>query len=160
MEDIINKLNNANREEVYNLTKELRVDLNLASAKLLLDEIHHINDVATMSLVISLLSDIKDEKFVDVLIQKIKTVEDIQIKKELLRIVWESSLNFTPHIDYFIELLQKSDFIIAFEASTILEIMIEQLSKEQKEYLNNTISIFSNDRSFLIENILLELHNQ
>ena len=93
-----------------------------------------------------MLADIKDNQFKDLLIQKLEQTSEGTLKKELLRIVWESSL--------------EDDFTVAFEASTVIENLVPHLMPEQRTKLTDILQIFPEDKKFLAENILEELSYQ
>ena len=82
------------------------------------------------------------------------------LKKELLRIVWESSLDYSSYLDHFLQILQEDDFTVAFEASTVIENLVPHLMPEQRTKLTDILQIFPEDKKFLAENILEELSYQ
>ena len=107
-----------------------------------------------------LLADIKDNQFKDLLIQKLEQTSEGTLKKELLRIVWESSLDYSSYLDHFLQILQEDDFTVAFEASTVIENLVPHLMPEQRTKLTDILQVFPEDKKFLAENILEELSYQ
>lgn len=78
------------------------------------------------------ISDIKDSSVKEFLINSIKTEKYKCIKKELLTICWESRFDFSDHLDLFVDILINDDFIIAFEALTVIENLSANISEEIK----------------------------
>ena len=115
---------------------------------------------STITIIANLLADIKDNQFKDLLIQKLEQTSEGTLKKELLRIVWESSLDYSSYLDHFLQILQEDDFTVAFEASTVIENLVPHLMPEQRTKLTDILQIFPEDKKFLAENILEELSYQ
>ena len=115
---------------------------------------------STITIIANLLADIKDNQFKDLLIQKLEQTSEGTLKKELLRIVWESSLDYSSYLDHFLQILQEDDFTVAFEASTVIENLVPHLMPEQRTKLTDILQVFPEDKKFLAENILEELSYQ
>lgn len=110
---------------------------------------------AITSEVISLLSDIKDNHFKDLLIERIKTTPDALPKSLLLRICWESALDFSEYAEMFAGMLLSEDFIVALEAATILENMFlpaPETCASITHLLKNAHT--GEEKQFLIDNVL------
>ena len=158
--EILKKINSGEPELIAAAVQEVKEngDLNIAEALLL--HLEQIKEPHLVTIVVNLLADIKENSFREVLIQKIQTTTNPEIKKELLRIVWESALDYSPWIEIFLDLLQQEDFEIAFEASTVIENMVHNLNEEQYQQLHEIIHSFPVDKQFLIENIHEEMNCQ
>ena len=118
------------------------------------------SNLPTITIIANLLADIKDNQFKDLLIQKLEQTSEGTLKKELLRIVWESSLDYSSYLDHFLQILQEDDFTVAFEASTVIENLVPHLMPEQRTKLTDILQVFPEDKKFLAENILEELSYQ
>lgn len=155
--DILNKINSNNPELLAEAIKEIKENGDLNIAEALLSTLAAPFESHTMTTVINLLADIKDNNFRPLLIQKIQTTTDPSLKSSLLRIVWESALDYTPYLDLFLKILQEDDFSAAFEASTVIENMVHNLTGEQQQLLHHIIEHFPDDKQFLVQNIHEEM---
>lgn len=155
--DILNKINSGEPELVEEAVKQVKENGDLSVAEALLQHLEQIQDPHTTTIVVNLLADIKENNFREILIRHIQSTTSQTIKSELLRIIWESSLDYSAYLDIFLELLQSKDFAIAFEASTIIENMIHHLTEEQLAQLHRLIETFPDDKRYLIENIHTEM---
>ena len=155
--EIIEKINSGDPGLIAEAVKEVQENGDLTIAQALLQNIEKVTDPHLMTILVNLLADIKDNAFREILIQKIQTASAPQIKSELIRIVWESSLDYAPYLNVFLEMLQQEDFSVAFEASTAIENMVHNLSGEQRSTLHELIESFPADKQFLIENIHEEM---
>jgi hypothetical protein len=80
--------------------------------------------------IIELLNDLKNQEGTTEIIKAIKNKSYQSIQKILLISCWQSGLDYSGYLDYFIELFISEDFEIAFEAFTIIENMDENISHE------------------------------
>lgn len=157
--EILKKINSGEPERAAEAVREIKENGDLAITEALLSNLENIGEPRIVTLIVNLLADIKDNKFRDILIREIKKPHSAQIKSELLRIVWESSLDYSGYLDFFLELLQQEDFAVAFEASTIIENMVCQLTEEQFHRLHHFIEAFPAAKQYLIENIHAEMES-
>ncbi|MDR0983309.1 MAG: hypothetical protein LBM07_08755 [Culturomica sp.] len=109
--------------------------------------------------VVKLLSDIKLAGFQGLVIDRLETSPP-EILTYLLRVVWESSLDFSDYADTFVEFLMTKPLEIALEAATVLE----NLSFKTAEERENVIEMLQatpkhTENQFLIENVLEVLTN-
>lgn len=156
--DILQKLSSGDQELINEAIQAIKENGDLGIAEALLDYLEKLEDAHLTTLIVSLLADIKENKFREVLIRKIQDTHNPQVKSELLRIVWESALDYSLYLDTFIDMLQNEDFSVAFEASTIIENMVHHLTPEQHHRLHEVFASFPADKQFLIENIHDEMH--
>ncbi len=155
--DILKKIHSGEPEIIAEAVKEIKENGDLTIAEALLQNLAQIQDPRLMTIVANLLADIKDTHFCELLIHSIETTTDSDIKTQLLRIVWESSLNYAAYLDVFLHILREDNFSVAFETSTVIENMVHNLTEEQQAKLTVTLAEFPEDKKFLAENILAEL---
>lgn len=155
--DLLKKISSGEAELITEAVKEIKENGDLTIAQALLQNLEHIQDLHTVTIIANLLADIKENSFREILIQQIQATTQLSIKSELLRIVWESSLDYSAYLEIFLKILQEDDFSIAFEASTVIESMIHHLSADQLSQLHKIIESFPADKQFLIENIHAEM---
>lgn len=68
-----------------------------------------------------LLSDIKDDKIISLLMDALRHSDNAIIRQHLIQVCWESGLNYTNHLTYFIDLFLVLDYMGALEAFTLIE---------------------------------------
>lgn len=151
--DILKKINSGEPELMAEAIKEVEEYGDLSIAEALLQNLDKIQDPHTVTIIINLLADIKENNFRGIVIRHIQSAPSPAIKSELLRIVWESSLDYSAHFDLFTDILENDDFTAAFEASTVIENMVHLLTEEQHHKLHELIHHFPADKQFLTENI-------
>lgn len=156
--EILTKINSGDEHLITEAVQAIQENGDLNIAEFLLNQLENMKDVHTITIISNILADIKETKFRELLIQKLQNATNTDVKSALLRIVWESSLDYSPHLDIFLHLLQEEDFTVAFEASTVIENMVHNLSDEQFEQLHKLLLHFPEEKSFLIENIHEEMN--
>ncbi|MDL2231654.1 hypothetical protein LJB85_02820 [Porphyromonadaceae bacterium OttesenSCG-928-L07] len=105
--------------------------------------------------VINILTDIKDSSFKSMLINRMQSEASPAGKAILLRICWESSLDFSEYADLFAKMLLEGPFEVALEASTILE----NLSSIEPDKGKEIIALLKKNKSdeqisFLVDNVI------
>ncbi len=159
-EDILKKLGSEEiqlRQEALAAVKN-EGDITIVPA--LLDILTTAKDHKTTEELVNLLADIKDNAFPQIVIDRIRITTETIPKSRLLRLCWESALDFSPYIVLFAELTLQEDFIVALEASTA----IENIHRIDEEKRTAAIRILkqgspSEEKQFLIDNALHFLTN-
>ncbi len=156
--EILTKINSGDTLIIAEAIQAVRENGDLSIAEALLTQLENIHDTHVVTVISNLLADIKETKFRELLIQRLQSATDTNTRSALLRIVWESSLDYSPYLDIFLRLLQEEDFAVAFEASTVIENMVHNLSEEQFGRLHELLHRFPEEKAFLIENIHEEMN--
>lgn len=156
-DDILKKVQSGDPELLAEAVKEIKENGDLSIARILVEELKNIPDPHTMTTVVNLLADIKESSFREIVINQLQATSQPAVKVELLRVIWESSLDYSRYLPVFLDILKNDDFSIAFEASTVIENMVHSLTDEQYEQLHEFIKTFPEDKHFLIENIHAEM---
>jgi len=85
------------------------------------------------SSILKFLADIKDQQADKVLVNAISNKKYLKIRKNLIEICWEASIDFSKFIQFFVDLLIESDFETSFEAFTVIENLTEKIPSEIKQ---------------------------
>lgn len=115
------------------------------------------------SIIYDFLIDLKTSDAVPIIIDAIENKELRTIRQDLLAICWQSSLDFLPYFDKFIDIFIEGPLMEAFEAFTIieyfefldsndlieekitkLELSIGKISADKKELLVDLVNILRN----------------
>ncbi|MUP38246.1 BTB/POZ domain-containing protein [Labilibaculum euxinus] len=78
------------------------------------------------------LADLKNQDSDKIIIEAIADEKYLTIRKILISICWETSIDFSKYISTFVDLLIVSDFETSFEAFTVIENLTEKISEEIK----------------------------
>ena len=99
------------------------------------------NSVEIQNKILECISDLKDKKVVPFLISALKNQKFSSKKRELLNAYWQTNFDFSEFIDLFIEILLADSFEIGIEALTLIEIISENLTFEQRQALRSKITL-------------------
>jgi hypothetical protein len=80
--------------------------------------------------VLSLLSELKNKESVPLLMTAIKNEKYANERKDLVACCWQNGLNYNTFIPAFIDLVIKEEFLVAFEAFTVIENMVGNIEEE------------------------------
>ncbi|PKQ64351.1 hypothetical protein BZG02_05910 [Labilibaculum filiforme] len=78
------------------------------------------------------LADLKSQEAEKFIVEAIRNDKYLAIRKNLVSVCWESSVNFSNSISTFVDLLIEADFETSFEAFTVIENLSEKISDEIK----------------------------
>lgn len=105
-------------------------------------------------LIRSFIADIKSTYLKEIIIDCLENKKYEEINKELISICWESAVDFSEHISFFIDLVITSEFNSAFEALTVIENLegnVEKdVIKEEISKLKSAINTADEARKYLI----------
>ncbi len=118
------------------------------------------------SIIYNFLVDLKSSDAVPVIIDAIDDVELKSIRIDLLNLCWQSSLDFYPYFEKFVDIFINAELLEAFEAFTIIEYLeffdandliyaniekleqnIDKISADKKELLVDLVNILRNKLS-------------
>lgn len=127
----------------------------------LLDLLDDQQDMSVVSDIIELLASVKENSFREILMNRIRQTTEIQQKSNLIRIAWESSLDYSANWKLFVESLLNDDFIVALEAATLIECFVHNLNEDEQKQLRALLesATFSADKKCLIQGIIEEMEN-
>lgn len=80
--------------------------------------------------IIELLNEVKNQSVAEIIVKALEEERFIPIRKELIASCWSSGLDYSKYLNFFVDIFISSDFIIAFEAFTLIETFDNQISKE------------------------------
>lgn len=106
-----------------------------------------------------LLADIKDPGFKTLLVDKLQATDSEKGQIRLLRVVWESALDFSEELDLFVHHLLHSPFLVAIEALTAIE-NLSGITPEAREKAIFTLEKATPgaERDFLVADALTALY--
>lgn len=159
-DELLRKIKTSDPEAVEEAIREIKENGDNTIIVPLLDILSSQPEVHVVSEIVGLLADVKDSGFRDVLLERIRQEKNPHVKAILLRIAWESSLDYSGHLDLFTNILLNDEFVAAFEASTLIENFVHNLTEEQHRQLHAFFEQIPADKQFLIENIIEEMEQE
>jgi hypothetical protein len=130
---ILNELSSSDSKTILKSIQSLREEGIASDIPILLDVVIEKKDPSISKAVWNLLIDVKEEKAGEIIIEAIENERYASLRKELVAVCWESRLNFSQHLDVFVEILIQENFETAFEAFTVIENMTGIISEKKKE---------------------------
>lgn len=118
---------------VIDSIQQLRNEGKLEDIGILLDTVLANREDGVKDSIFRFLADIKDKKADKLIMDAISNEKYKEIRKELVGVCWESSLDFSPYVSKFVDLLIHSDFETSFEAFTVIENLTGTIPDEVKQ---------------------------
>jgi len=157
-QDILKQLSSNDIDLIKGAIEQIKEEGDISIAPELLDILLQSQDSNTITNLTALLSDVKTSGFKTVLMDKLINTTSDTGKANLLRICWESAIDFSEYLDVFIDMLLKDDFITALEASTVIGNLQGRISEEKIHAAIKRLENEKNeDKAFLLEDTILHL---
>jgi len=142
------------------LIKDLRTKGKITDIRNIIQLLSETNDTEIIKAISDFLNDIKQKKVVPIFIEAIKEEKFKNILYYLVSACWQSGLNFSEHIEVFINVFIKEEYQTALEAYTVIEEIISEniISKEDKnkyiESINLMLNKFDNNKMVLANELI------
>lgn len=157
-QDILKQLASNDMEVVKSAIEQIKQEGDISIAAELVDILQQSQDMAVITSLTALLSDVKDSDFKTILMDKLINATSGTGKANLLRICWESAIDFSEYLDVFVDMLLNEDFITALEASTVIENLGGKIPEEKLlAAIKRLETNKDEDKSFLLEDTILHL---
>lgn len=105
-----------------------------------------------------LLGTIKDKDTVSVFVEALKETKYSKVRKEILTSCWQNGLDYSPHLEVFVDLVIDSEWEVAFEAFTVIENLEyfpeEEEMKDIKLKIARALKSANEQKSYFLEAIL------
>ncbi|MFA9392566.1 MAG: HEAT repeat domain-containing protein [Prolixibacteraceae bacterium] len=105
-----------------------------------------------------ILSELKHTNAVPLLVQAIEDNKLVKLRETLVRVCWENGLDYSNYFTTFVNLLINGDYMVAFEAYTVIdssEGSISKVSSQQYiEQLKEALPSVGEERQTLIHHII------
>ncbi len=135
----INNLQSSDSELVNNTLNELAESGNAAYVPFLIELLHGSDNDEIKKRVVRLLAELKHSDAIPMIIDAIKSSQYAEELQFLVSACWENGLDYSDHLSLFIELMLEQDFMVAFEAHTVITNMTGKISSAQCETEINRI---------------------
>ena len=123
-----------------------------------IDLVHNTEHPEIKKSVLNLLSELKNQESVPSLIAAIKNEKYTNERKDLLACCWQNGLSYNEYLPVFIDLVIHEEFLIAFEAFTVIENICGRVEDEvidaEKIKVNDALKNASEQKAYLLNGLL------
>lgn len=113
-------LHSTDAEKVIESLEALRVAGRTSDIPVLLELLHTSQEKEIKSKIIGLLANLKEKSSIPVLVEAIQNERYAPELQQLVSCCWENGLDFSTYLPVFVDLLIEKDFLVAFEAYTVI----------------------------------------
>ena len=128
--DTIQNLQSANSEVVADTLNQLSETGNSAYIPFLVELLHSTQNPEIKKRVTSLLSELKHSDAIPLIIEAIQNQKYTDDLQYLVSACWENGMDYSAHLPLFVDLMLEQDFMVAFEAHTVITNMTGKISSE------------------------------
>ncbi len=118
---IIESLKSEDNNKILKTLGDLRDKGNFTYFPFIMDIYKNNKNEDVRNSIYEILSNLNDNENTKHLINYIQKENYASIKKDLLTVCWDSRLDFSPHLTFFVDLFISDSFEIAFDAFTVIE---------------------------------------
>ena len=121
--NILKGLQSADSLKVIETIEELRIAGKISDIPVLLDMLHSSQNPDIKSKIAVLFSNLKESDAIPLIIEAIQNQQYAPELKQLVSCCWENGMDYSKYLSLFVDLLIDSDFLVAFEAYTVISNM-------------------------------------
>ena len=129
-QNILSNLQSSDQKTVSKTIKQLGESGNSAYLPALIELFCQTENPEIKREIQKLLSEIKHRDAVPALVEAIENPNYARELQALVSVCWENGLDFSMHLSLFIDLVIAGDFMVAFEAHTVIMNMSGKISRE------------------------------
>lgn len=156
--NVLKGLQSADSIKVIETIEELRVAGKASDIPILLEMLHLSQNAEIKSRIIALFSNLKESDAIPLIVEAIQNQKYAPEMKELVSCCWENGLDYSKYLALFVDLLIESDFLVAFEAYTVITNMtttIDQAIIDQEiEKLDQAMRTTSDEKKALMLDVV------
>jgi len=127
--NILEGLQSADSLKVIETLEELRVSGKVSDIPFLIELLHLTQNPEIKSKITDLFANLKESDAIPLIIEAIQNQKYAPELKELVASCWENGLDYSNYLTLFVDLLIDSDFLIAFEAYTVVVNMTAKIDQ-------------------------------
>ena len=131
--EIITDLKSTDQELVLETIELIRESGNRYTLAGIIDLLHDTNQPEIKKSILNLLSEMKDKESIPTLIAAIENEKYSNERKDLVASCWQNGLTYNSYLPFFTDLIIREEFLIAFEAFTVIENMVGKIEEEVVE---------------------------
>jgi HEAT repeat protein len=108
--------------------------------------------------ILTILGTVKDKESIPIFMDAVKEEKFLPIRKEILVACWNNGLDYSPHLNSIVNLIINDEWVIAFEAFTIIENLEHfpqpEETKEIKLKIAGALKSIDEQKVYFLEELL------
>ena len=156
--NILKALQSADSNVVIDALDELRVSGKTSDIPILVEMLHQSQNQEIKAKIVGIFANLKEKDTVPLMIEAIQNQKYAPELKQLVSSCWENGLNYTNYLSLFVDLLIRHDFLVAFEAYTVItnmETTIDQAKIDTEiEKLDRAMHTTTDEKKALMLDVL------
>lgn len=117
---VLKGLQSKDPDKVLTTLEAMRAVGKSSDIPILVELLHTIQEKEIKTKIASLFANLKEKNSIPYILEAIKNERYAPELKQLVSCCWENGLDYTNYLSLFIDLLIENDFLVAFEASTVI----------------------------------------
>ncbi len=155
---ILKAVQSIDSQEVIEALDELRVSGKSSDIPVLIEILHQSQNPEIKAKITGLFANLKEKDTVPLMIEAIQNQKYAPELKQLVSSCWENGLDYSNYLSLFVDLLIHNDFLVAFEAYTVIvnmEKTIDQAKIDiEIEKLDQAMHITSDEKKPLMLDVI------
>jgi hypothetical protein len=127
--DLLKGLESTNSIKVIETLEELRASGKVSDIPLLVELLHLTQNPEIKSKIIDLFANLKESDSIPLIVEAIQNQKYAPELKELVASCWGNGLDYSKYLTLFVDLLIENEFLVAFEAYTVIVNMTAQIDQ-------------------------------
>jgi len=157
-QDTITNLQSSNAELVNETINQLSESGNSAYLPFLFELLHSTSNDEIKRRIARLLAELKHSDAIPLIIEAIKNKAYTKELQYLVSACWENGMDYSEHLSLFIDLMIQHEFMIAFEAHTVITNMTGKISaatcEQESTKIKNALAQVSEENRQMLEEVL------
>ena len=129
--NILKGLQSADSLKVIETLEELRVSGKSADIPFLIELLHLTPDPEIKRKITDLFANLKESDAIPLIVEAIQNQKFAPELKSLVASCWENGLDYSNYLTLFVDLLIDSEFLVAFEAYTVIVNMTAKIDQDK-----------------------------
>lgn len=156
--NILDGLQSADSLKVIETLEELRVSGKVTDIPFLIEMLHLSQNPEIKSKITDLFANLKESDAIPLIVEAIQNQKYAPELKELVASCWENGLDYSNYLTLFVDLLIDSEFLIAFEAYTVIVNMTAKIDQAKIDIeidrLEQAMKTTSDEKKALILDVI------
>ncbi|MDX2414472.1 MAG: hypothetical protein QNK33_04715 [Bacteroidales bacterium] len=148
-------LNNADPNKLKAIINSLRNETVIPGIILLLKDImEDCDNDQVLTELTSFLNDLKDQSLATEVIEAIETTKSDLVQQKLIASCWQSGLDYSGHLDHFIDYSIKLSYLATLECYSVIEEWANEADENSKTIWRKSLQLSLNDQSKEKKNLI------
>ena len=145
--NILKGLQSSDSLKVIETLEELRVSGKISDIPVLLEMLQMSQNPEIKAKITNLFANLKESDAIPLIIEAIQNLRFAPELKDLLATCWENGLDYSQYLSLFVDLLIDSDFLVAFEAYTVIMNMTSTIDQAKIDFEIDRLEVASKNET-------------